>query len=170
MLPISSTIEPNLPIAYTTRQLILLDDSGAVRRIGFAELIGQIWRDGIAAIQAVCHILIDGHTACRVADMVVVVAIALHGAWSEAHGRFLSFAPAYAGLSRASPICLATTSIMIIRLPRFLVSLIFWHPGALAVPHSASTAFMTASIRTSSAHAYPRVYNVKPANTDEMLL
>ena len=84
MLSASFAVEPNESFAQ-------LDDSGVIRRIDVAELVVRFSRDGIAAIEAGVRIGGIGHTTCLTDDLIAVF-ISLYWTWSEAHGRFLSFA------------------------------------------------------------------------------
>jgi hypothetical protein len=70
---------------------VSLDDSGAIRRVDFAKVIGLVFWDGIAAILANGRIGFIGHAA-RPAGGLVGIILPLYRAWSEAHGHFLSFA------------------------------------------------------------------------------
>ncbi len=70
---------------------VSLDDPGAMRRVGYAKVIGRVFRDGIAAINASGRFGLVGHAARLAGDLIAVI-ISLHWTWSEAHGRFLSFA------------------------------------------------------------------------------
>ena len=96
-------------------QPIGLDDSGAVRRIDMAEVIGRIGRDGVAAIGTGFRIVAYGHTACITSNLIAVI-ISFHWTRSEAHGRLPSFVHRLAGLPHA---CLRyarpAASYMIIR-------------------------------------------------------
>ena len=89
MLPLDPAIESDGPFARACR-LGGLENSGVIRRVDVAELIGQIVRDGVTAIRAGGHIVANGHAARRAGFLIVVPL--LYWARSEAHGRLPSFA------------------------------------------------------------------------------
>ena len=62
-----------------------LDDSGVMRRVDPGVIIGRIDRDRVAAIRAAAHSDINGHAACRAADMAAIVAIHRYRTGPEAH-------------------------------------------------------------------------------------